>query len=1152
MIRLERREMRILDGERVLSPSDLTGFSACAHLTYLDGLVAGGELEQPVRLDPILDVLSRLGGRHEAEVLAGFSEHGLIVVDIAPDTKFRADLEAAASATERAMRDGADIIYQATFFRDGWVGHADFLKRVPTPSPKFGGWSYEVADAKLARTVKAAALVQLCAYSDQVEHLQGVAPEYVHVLTGDKESHTFRLVSLAAYYRALRERLLNAVDDLSSDTYPEPVEHCRICRWGARCARRRRADDHLSLVAGMRRDHAQHLQAAGISTRCELAAMPAGTEVPPIGTVALERLRAQAALQVKGDGVQPPLYELLEPELPGETGPERGFVALPEPSPGDLFLDLESDPYALDGGLEYLFGVVEVVDGEEVYHPFWAHTRAEERLAFENAIDLVANRLARDPNAHVYHYAPYERTAIQRLMGAHGTREDEVDQILRSEALVDLYQVVRQSVRLSTESYSLKQVERCYFTREATEVIDAGSSIVAYEQWLLDNEQRHLDEIQAYNREDCSSLVGLQNWLEMRRTEAEAEIGPIPRPAVRDDEPSDELTEREQYLEDLVVSLRDGVPLEDETRTPEERARWLLGDLVHWHRREAKPAWWTFFHRLRDMDDEEFLDDAECIGGLTYEGVVERVKRSDVQRYRFEPQDHKFREGMTAYDPATERSAGVVHVVDDANGTIDLKRGIASEVPHPSALIPGGPIGDDAQRNSIAELAEWVVGHGLDDPGAWRAGRDLVLGRRPRIHGHPDGAPLARDEELPLDAARRLVPLLEEGCLAIQGPPGAGKTFTGAHVILDLIKQEKRVGVTALSHAAISNLLREVAKQARQRDEEFRGIQKCDEDDHCGVDAVEHTGDNGRVEAALSSGAVDLVAGTAWLWAREGMRQSVDVLIVEEAGQLSLANVVAISGAAASLVLLGDPQQLSQPSQGSHPDGAGVSALEHLLGEHQTIPPDSGLFLDATYRMHPNVCQFISEIVYEDRLASAPGLDQQAVDGGAGLHFVGVEHKGNRTSSPEEAAVVAELIQSLLGKTWRDQKGEETKLDLDGIMVVAPYNAQVACLRRHLPNGTRVGTVDKFQGQEAPVTIYSMASSTPEDAPRDMNFLYDLHRFNVAVSRARAVSMVVASPALLKVLCTRASQVPLANAVCRYVEYSNSRSRSEESAECGR
>jgi predicted RecB family nuclease len=1131
--------VQVLDGELILSPSDLTGFSACAHLTRLELRAALQGLERPARNDPLLDVLSRRGGEHEEAVLRTVTgERSVTTIDT--DSRTRVSLELAACETETAMLAGAEVIYQATFFHDGWVGHADFLERVEVPSPRLGAWSYEVADAKLARTVKPTALVQLCAYAEQVERIQGIAPEHVHVLTGDGERHSFRLSALAAYYRSLGDRFLDAVAEPGDTTYPDPVEHCAICRWAEACATKRRTDDHLSLVAGMRSDQTRHLLVAGIASRDALAEVETGTSIPGIGDAAFERLRSQARLQVRGRGAKPPLHVLLEPEIPADVGPERGFAALPAPSSGDLFLDLEGDPYALDGGLEYLFGIVEILDGECVYHPFWGHTRAEEGQAFERAIDFIVDRRTKDPALHVYHYAHYEPTAFRRLMGAHGTREVEVDELLRGEIFVDLYQVVRQSVRLSTESYSLKDVETLYLEREANAVMDAGSSIVAYEEYLGDGEERHLAEIAEYNHDDCVSLVGLQRWLEDRRRQAEGTFGPIPRPAYRDDAAGEELAEWEADLAALVGRLRAGVPETPEARTPEQEARWLLGELVHWHRREAKPAWWMYYHRVRDLDDEELAGDSDCIGGLTYEGVVGTEKQSEIHRYRFEPQDHKIGVDSTPVDPTTEKGAGTVVLVDDGEGTIDLKRGVGRGVAHPTSLVPSGPMGDKAQRVAIAEFAQWVAEHGIEGPGPFGAGRALLLRALPRVLHHAEGTALADANESPFEAARRIVPLLDETCLAIQGPPGSGKTFTGAHVIVDLIDAGKRVGVTALSHAAIGNLLRQVCNAATERGVDLRALQKSRDDQHCGAAQVEHTNNNGQVETAVHGGTFNLVAGTGWLWARQGMRDAVDVLIVDEAGQLSLANVLAVSGATENLVLLGDPQQLSQPSQASHPGGAGASALEHLLGEYQTIPPELGILLDVTYRMHPNVCEYISEVVYEGRLHPAAGLEHQTVNGHAGLCFLAIEHEGNRTSSSEEAEAVAELIERLVGRPWCDAIGNTRALGLADVLVVAPYNAQIACLRRHLPPGARVGTVDKFQGQEAPVTIYSMASSTPDDAPRGMNFLYDLHRFNVAVSRARAVSIVVASPALLTVSCSTAAQVPLANALCRYAESASS------------
>jgi uncharacterized protein len=355
-------------------------------------------------------------------------------------------------------------------------------------------------------------------------------------------------------------------------------------------------------------------------------------------------------------------------------------------------------------------------------------------------------------------------------------------------------------------------------------------------------------------------------------------------------------------------------------------------------------------------------------------------------------------------------------------------------------------------------------------------------------------------------------------------------------MIVALLDAGKRVGITATTHAAIGNLMQGVARAATEAGVVLNALQKTDADPSEAPSGVVYAKDPAKVEAALTGGDVQLVAGTAWLWARPGMRQAVDVLVIDEAGQMSLADVSAAGTAARNVVLLGDPQQLSQVSQGSHPDGAEVSALQHLLGRHDTIPADRGLFLDLTWRMHPAVCAYVSEIAYEDRLRSAPQREIQLVDGEAGLWFVPVRHDGDNTRSDAEADAVAKLVEELVGTAWTDHDGTTRPLELADVIVIAPYNAHVAMIKARVPAGTRVGTVDKFQGQEGAVAIYSTASSTAGDAPRGMNFLYDLHRLNVAVSRARARAYIVASPELLRVLCQNPEQLHLANALCRYVE----------------
>jgi hypothetical protein len=386
-----------------------------------------------------------------------------------------------------------------------------------------------------------------------------------------------------------------------------------------------------------------------------------------------------------------------------------------------------------------------------------------------------------------------------------------------------------------------------------------------------------------------------------------------------------------------------------------------------------------------------------------------------------------------------------------------------------------------------------------------------------------------------------------EGCwtipfLPIQGPPGAGKTYTGARMICDLVRLGKKVGITATSHKVIRNLLDKVIAAAKETGlEGLRCIQKVKEKPDFDPSGITLTTDNDEPLTALHEGA-HIVAGTAWLWARKEYFESVDVLFVDEAGQMSLANVLAASQAAKNLVLLGDPQQLEQPLKGSHPEGANISALEHLLAGAKTMPADKGLFLEMTWRLHPRLCEFTSEVFYESRLHSCEGLEDQRIEGHpwlgqSGLWFLPVQHDGNQNASPEEVDHIAALVESLMQPTVKfiDDKGQSRPLHWDDVLIVSPYNAQVSDLWKRLPKA-RVGTVDKFQGQQAPAVIYSMATSSPEDAPRGMEFLYSLNRLNVATSRAQAMVIVVGSPRLLEPECRSPRQMQLANALCRYVE----------------
>ncbi len=1123
------------DGALVVSPTDLTKYLACAHAARLDLSVARGELSKPAdAVDESLQALFDRGIEHERDYLERLRQRGLDVVEIASSGAGPAALAAAERQTEQAMADGAAVIYQATFFDGRWRGHADFLIR-RDDRPGRWAWSYDVADTKLSRRMKVAALLQMATYAQRLTTLQQIAPQRLIVVTGDNQEQPYPFADCAAYALRVRAQLLEFLHDAergAAQTRPEPVAHCNQCRWQPRCGAQWRREDDLSLVAYLRRDQARTLREAGITTVRELAARSPEQLPATIGDPARQRLADQARLQIAERDSGSPRYELLAPE------PLRGLALLPAPSHGDVFFDMEGDPFLGEHGLEYLFGLVQ--GGR--FTAYWATDPAQEKAAFERLVDHLMNAWAADPDMHVYHYAPYEPSRLKALSGRHGTRGTEVDQLLRGQRLVDLYTVVRQGIRISKESYSIKKLEDFYWghTRAHVGVSDALGSVVAFERWLKNGDQSVLDDIASYNEDDCRSTEALRDWLEKLRAEGGGDIAYL-RPEHGDGAASEASEDAADAVVRLAADLLAGVP--DHGRTEVEHARWLLAALLDWHRRESLPQWWEHFARLQ-MTDEQLLNDTMAIGQLGDAVAVRVEKQSTVWRMTFPAQDTKLGPGEDAWlDPRTVEPAGIVVDIDAERGWLELKRRTSRGTPDLTALVPGKPLADQHQRARLLELGTWVRDHGIDSPDPqWRAARDLLLRRRPRV----DADPLRRSGEPAEQALQRLAVALDHSVLPVQGPPGTGKTWAGARTVLRLVAAGKRVGITAFSHKAIGNLLDAVCAAAAESGRPVRILQKAAAHQRCTAEAVDCTTDAAVVESAAAAGEIDVVAGTSWLFARPGMRAAVDVLVVDEAGQLSLANVLAVSAAAESIVLLGDPQQLAQPVKGQHPSGAEASALEHLLDGHATVPPERGLLLDTTWRMHSSVAAFVSDTCYDGRLLVEPGCERQRIGsssalGGAGLRLVTVEHPDESAASTAEADAVRTLCADVLADgTWTGPDSLTRALTPADILVVTPFNAQVNRIRSRLgplaDAGIRVGTVDKFQGQEAPIVIYSMASSSAQDAPRGIDFLYNLRRFNVAISRARAVVAVVCSPQLLAPLVRTPQQLRMVNALCAYAD----------------
>ena len=576
--------MHLSGSDLILAATDLSNFLACPHITTLDVAAVRGGPKPPKFDDPAKEVLQHRGLEHEDEVLQDFHNEGLTVTEIPPAAgdEPAARWRAQAASTIEAMRAGTDVIYQGCLFDGRWVGLPDFLKKVDRPST-LGDWSYEVIDAKLAREAKAGAVLQITLYSAMLTQAQGTGPEHMHLALGRMagETEQFRCHDFAAYHRSVQRRLLDAVEHHSdAATYPEPVEHCNVCAWKPICQKRWRDDDHLSLVAGISRKQRRKLEERGVTTLAALGRLELPIE-PPLESVAkttLGTIREQARIQLEGREEERYKYELFP-----DVDDGRGLSRLPEPSPGDLFFDIESDPHLLDEGLEYLFGYCDV---EETFEALWGLSRSDEKRIFEEFLDIVTARLEKHPDMHVYHFASYEPAALKRLASRHGTREEALDRVLRGEVLVDLHRVVKQSLRASVESYSIKKLEPLYDFEREVDLREANSALAHFEAWLAlgvtEREQSELlEQIAGYNRDDCVSTLKLRDWLEARRDELADITGrSVPRPPMGDFDPSEQLQARNERVAALFERLTAGVSDEPGERSTDQQARWLLAQLL--------------------------------------------------------------------------------------------------------------------------------------------------------------------------------------------------------------------------------------------------------------------------------------------------------------------------------------------------------------------------------------------------------------------------------------------------------------------------------------------------------------------------------------------------------------------------------------------
>jgi uncharacterized protein len=1135
----------------VYAATDLIQYSQSPFASWMDRLELerSSNLSVPASEDDLLVALRQLGEVHEKKFLRS--------LETAKADIYYIDHRGDYDVTIKAMKAGHAYIYQAAMRKDSFVGYADFLVRVATPSA-LGSWSYVPLECKLALNPRPDFVLQACTYCDLLESIQGIRPAEFQVLLGHGEIQIHPTEQYFYYYQQIRQSFLQFMAEFDADRIllPEPGEN-RHGRWQDYAEKILLDRDHLSQVANITRSQIRKLEAAGIMTLKQLAATNPRRKIPHLDAAVLSRLVTQAKLQqatVETGSVQ---YQVVAPQ---PDQPRQGLALLPPSSPLDVYFDMEGYPLA-SGGLEYLFGAIckesHPSDAGKVlqFYDWWAHDHIQEKRAFEGFIDWVYDRWQCDPSMHIYHYAAYETIAVRRLMGKYATREAQVDDLLRAGVFIDLYQIVRQGVRVGQPSYSIKKLEPLYDCDRSGEVQTAADSVLQYFRWTQSpdgdtaTDSKILQEIRDYNRIDCESTKQLVDWL--RELQEKHEIHYL-NPDQATIEASTAAVKKDPAA-DLAESLLAALPEDDSSETA--RIQTLLAHLLQFHQREGKPFWWQRFSWLV-ADESDLYDELDCLAGLerTDRAPAKPTpkSRSLAYEYRFNPNQETRLEAGTRcwFSPeqgqrectlhSLDREAGIATISISEKRLKDINQAYPGwEPPRRTSLIDCDFVNPQVLRESVFQTVQQWASSGQLQP----ALSDFVNRQPPRIHGHRAGQPLLAATEDLLQGTIRVATNLQASTLCIQGPPGSGKTYTAAEIIVRLLQFGKSIAICANSHKVITNLMARVAKLAADKGINFQGAKIGGDRD----DAVfQHTSIRfqDQVDKALPPDH-QLVGATAYQLSRDSAIGQFDYLFIDEAGQMALANLVAIARCASNLILIGDPMQLEQPLQGSHPGESGQSALNYFLNGQATIPPEMGIFLNTSYRMHPSICQFISEVVYEGKLQPSrhthnhrvqPLAGGQTLSHDHGILFIPVAHEDNSQSSDEEIQVIATLIAEMVGRPYVSHQGQcQGKIQLEDILIVAPYNLQVRKLQARLGHHARVGTVDKFQGQEAPILIASMCSSRAEMIPRGLQFLLDRHRLNVAISRAQCLSLVVGSPLLAQTVCSTLEQVSLVNLFCKLV-----------------
>ena len=1131
--------MKIKNNKFLVSPSDLNNFVACKYTVLNEIKYHNKEIRKsPDRANDKL--WKEMGVEHEKRHYKILKEKYKKSITIKSDLNEKDRFD----ETVRAIQKGYDLIYHAYLIDDNLRGEADFLIKCDTKSD-LGDYSYEVYDTKITRNLKPRHITQITAYSDMLCKIQKVLPEKMYLIDGSDEYHSFKTIEYIDLFNHSKKEFIKFLSNTSKEKiYPEKCSYCNLCDWKDECDKTWENDNYINLVAGSNKSQIEKLKKNKIRTVEQLSKTKLTAIDLKINAESFKKIQLQAQLQEEKRNTGEDKIVILDSDF------GKGFYKLPKPDEGDVFFDIEGYP-RMDRPFEYLHGLYYKDKGKLKFKDLWAknYNKESEKNIFIELINFLEKRFVEYPNAHIYHYASYEKRAIRELATSYSSefpKGDIVnDDLLRKEKYVDLFSIVSQSIRTSERDLSLKSIEKFYNFKRKADIVKADDSVIKYDNWIATKNEKYKQDIIKYNEEDCISTYLLREFLVKNKPENIDWFVKQEEVTKEGEEPNKYRRKASNKLsrEEVEVDLNNR--LEKKKNKTNKKFVENLKNFIGFHWKSNKPEFWEVFDRA-EKTHLELEDDTECIANSVLINDKPKVTEEGfIYSYRFNDQNYKQKEGKSAFDAHQIKGLGTIYSIEENFPDKNIVKILVSKrrknIEMPSLLTLGNTMPPQVHQHDQA-LNKFLEDYILNNGENYKSIMDMLERKEPDIKNIKSGSILIEENKDLITQSIEIVKNLNNSYLTIQGPPGTGKTYTSAKIIIELMKAGKKVGVTSNSHEAIKTLLIAIEQQAVDQNYEFSGMRKSKSSDKHEWKFIR----NVTTGKPLNMDSYSLFAGTSWFFVDPRMNKTLDYLFIDEAGQVALGTTIANATSADNLVLIGDQMQLSQPMRAKHEGYARMSSLDFILEDDDTISIDKGVFLNVTRRLNKKICNYISTSFYDSRLTSDPITETRSVNlkldpiKDEGLFYVPIDHNGCSQRSDEEADLVEKVFNKIVNKEYKSEN-ITGKISAKDIMVVAPYNAQANNIRERLKkkfkDDVRVGTIDLFQGQEAKVVLISMTTSDVESLPRHKDFFFSRNRLNVAISRAECVAIIIFNQNLLLASASNIKEMKLINSFCKLLTF---------------